>query len=144
MARVESERLNDREPGRRTRAASLLRTPVPKLLELRSGVRVGVAAVPSRVAAPGGTSGAGDGHLLGRAAGVSPPPGLHGDAVAPRPVEPAERPGRGAAWRRDARRPGDGGTRLSRDESNKGGVTWRGGGRTDDYKGDSILSLLDT
>lgn len=73
-------------------------------------MRVGVAAVPSRVAAPGGTSGAGDGHLLARAAGVSPPHGLHGDAVAPRPVEPAERPGRGAAWRGDARRPGGGGT----------------------------------
>lgn len=59
VARVESERLNDREPGRRTRAASFLRAPVPKLLELGSGVRVGVAAVPSRVAAPSGTSGAG-------------------------------------------------------------------------------------
>lgn len=35
-------------------------------------------------------------------------------------------------------------TQALRDESNKGGVTWRGGGRTDDYKGNSILSLLDT
>lgn len=107
MARVESERLNDREPGRLTRAASLLRAPVPKLLELGSGVRVGVAAVPSRVAAPGGTSGAescGEHLCL-------------------------------ALWQCRG---------LSRDESNKGGVTWRGGGRTDDYKGDSILSLLDT
>lgn len=67
MARVESERLKDREPGRRTRAASLLRTPVPKLLELGLGMRVGVAAVASRVAAPGGTSGAGDRRLLARA-----------------------------------------------------------------------------
>lgn len=62
-------------------------------------MRVGVAEVPYRVPAPGGTSGAGDRRLLARATASPPPPRLHGDAVAPRLVEPAERPGRGA-WTR--------------------------------------------
>lgn len=58
------------------------------------------------VPAPGGTSGAGDRRLPARATAAPPPPRHHGDAVAPRPAEPAERPGRGAArgraqaWRR--------------------------------------------
>lgn len=76
-------------------------------------MRVGVAEVPYRVPAPGGTSGAGDRRLLACATASPPPPRLHGDAVAPRLVEPAERPGRGAWTRAGLAAAGQGGLKKA-------------------------------
>lgn len=93
VARAESERL---ETGNRGAASAPPTISCPRWSR-RCGV--GVAAVGPQVPAPGGTSGAGDRSLLVRATASRLPRCHHGDAVAPWPAEPAERPGRGAATR---------------------------------------------
>lgn len=93
VERAESERL---EVGNRGAASAPPTVACPRWSR-RCGV--GVAAVRPRVPAPGGTSGAGDRRHLVRATAAGPSHCHHGDAVAPWPAEPAERPGRGARTR---------------------------------------------
>lgn len=101
VERAESERLETGNRGAASAPPTIIACP---RWSRRCGV--GVAAVRPRVPAPGGTSGAGDRRLLVRATAAVPSRCHHGDAVAPWPAEPAERPGRGAArgraqaWRR--------------------------------------------